>query len=88
MEQSNNQNITMIAEDLYRQSLKNNRYPKIMGMSNRSFLCACRNDLGNIFEGIDKVKLFKAIESGEVWNIKGAGKKTIKEWCEWIVKNQ
>jgi hypothetical protein len=77
----------MIAEELFQKSKRNMKYPQAKGMSNRSFLYACRNNFGNISNGIDKLKLYRAIESGEVWNIKGIGKKTIKEWCEWIAKN-
>lgn len=74
------------AFQLYEKSLKNKKNPTAKGMSNRAFLLACRNNLGTVEKGINRKKLIKAIESGDVWKFKQVGESIVKEWCEWVVQ--
>lgn len=74
------------ASELYKKALKNKKNPTARGMSNRAFLLACRNNLGTLEKGINRKKLIKAIESGDVWKFKQVGESIVKEWCEWVVQ--
>ncbi len=73
----------MDADSLYRES-----QGRLSGLSHRSLVLAIRYGLADWQNGVDMTKMLAAIESGEVWKMRGVGQKTIQEWCQFIAGSQ
>jgi len=69
----------MDADNLYKES-----QGQLVGMSHRSLILAIRYDLADWKNGIKIQKMLAMIESGDVWSLRGVGKRTVREWCKFI----
>ena len=56
----------------------------ISKMSYRSLVMAIRHGLADWENGVNVQKMIAVIESGDVMDLSGVGKKTILEWCIFI----
>jgi hypothetical protein len=71
----------MNPDDLYKES-----QGRMIGMSHRSLVLAIRYGLADWKNGINVQRMLAVIESGEVWRLRGVGKKTVHEWCKFIAE--
>ncbi len=69
----------MDADSLYEESRG-----RFIGMSHRSFLLAIRYGLADWQKGVNVGRMLAVIESGDVWRMRGVGKKTVREWCKFV----
>jgi hypothetical protein len=53
-------------------------------LSHRSMVLAIRYGLADWRTGVDVGKMQAAIDSGRIWQLRGVGQKTAREWCAFI----
>jgi len=71
----------MDADSLYEESRG-----RMTGMSHRSLLLAIRYGLADWQKGVNVGRMLAVIESGDVWKMRGVGKKTVREWCKYVAQ--